>query len=126
MHVFNRDKLQATIRKSSESFLLTAFMMPQGTYNTMGNGVTPLTKFTVSGRLIAYVSNASSNVAFTGNIAIGSVAAPPPQQLSLRIDVPKDVSNIKVRVQGAIDGSFDGINPAGFDEIGLLGLREST
>ena len=127
MHVFNRDKLQATIRKSSESFLLTAFMMPQGTYNTDASGVTPATKFTVSGRLIAYVSNASSNVAFTGNIAIGSVAAPPPQQLSLRIDVPKDVSNIKVRVQGAIDGPFDGAgNDAGFDEIGLLGLREST
>ena len=126
LHEFTSDKLGATIRKSSESFLLTAFMMPQGTYTLQADGVTPTSLFTVKGRLIAYVSNATSNVAFTGNIAIGSLAAPPPQQLSLRIDVPKDVSNVKVRVQGAIDGPFDGGNDAGFDEIGVLGLRENT
>lgn len=130
-HVFNANVLGATIRNSSESFLLRSFMMPQGTFDSVTDpdtnmrGVTE--SFTLQTKLIAYVSNATSNVAFTSNTSLQSAPfIEGGQGNSLRIDVPKDVSNVKVRVQGSTNGPYNGTNGAGFDEIALIGLRENT
>ena len=130
VHEFVRDKMTAEIRESSESFLIRSGMMPQGSYSTQSgtNGVVPTSSFVVQGQLIAYVSNATSNVAFIGNTSIGAVAAAQGTHLSLRIDVPKDVTNVKVKVNGATSGpwSYPPGNQAGFDEISLLCVKESS
>ena len=133
LYEVDRANLGATIRSDSESFLLRSFMMPQGSFTSIINATTnPPIKgvahsFTCKTRIVAYVSNATSNVAFTSNIS--TQVAPfleGGQGNGLRIDVPKDVSNIKVQLQGALSSdNFNGQTLPGFDEISLIGVRES-
>ena len=130
VHTFSSDDFETLVRRSSESFLISAHTMPQGTFNSVTgtNGIKGVSSnFRVATQLIAHVSNASSNVTTTGNISLSEMPfAGQTQHNSIRIDVPNDCTNVKVIYNGSTNGPYNGINPAGFDEVSFICVRENS